>query len=275
MARINEALADLISSLDETFASGQFELGPHCQDAFSVFAQIPGIGAELINRELSRLVSRPPTMGDWRPGEVIVHADPRYTLSMVLRERARPFIHSSPAYELQAIISPLKTAIHYTYWRFPEGYRNDTFDPDLRLIEVSTGALNQGEVARIGPEQVFDLAVNQPVALLRLTSAPVNQLEWLFSREGLRAWKASDARLRDTQARIAALSLGRLATRACLEPLVALTAHPHHAVRWTAVQGIGRLSRAIAIEHLKVAATDRHPHVRQAAARALERIESE
>ena len=68
----------------------------------------------------------------------------------------------------------------------------------------------------------------------------------------------------------AAPMLRGLANQSSLEPLEQLSSHPHHAVRWAAIQNIGRLSRRAAMPKLEQAVNDPHPHVRRAATNMLQ-----
>ena len=65
---------------------------------------------------------------------------------------------------------------------------------------------------------------------------------------------------------------GKFAHQSSLEPLKLLTGHPHHAVRWAAIQNLGRLSRAEALAALEAASHDPHPHIQRAARKTLGQV---
>ncbi len=58
-------------------------------------------------------------------------------------------------------------------------------------------------------------------------------------------------------------------------PLISsLADHPSHAVRWAVVQALGRLDPQAALQHLRQAVNDPHPHIRNAAQKTLARLEA-
>ena len=54
--------------------------------------------------------------------------------------------------------------------------------------------------------------------------------------------------------------------------LGAISEHPSHFVRWAAIQAVGRLDRARAVELLRRSLEDAHPHVRSMAAKVLAKV---
>lgn len=273
MSDIDARLLALVGKLNELYVSHSDEALLACREVFREFVAHPSVAADLVNRELAKLVESPAAIGSWRPWELIIHQEPRYQLSLLTRLVSRQFVHTTTAYEMLAPLFPMQASIPFTFWTLPPEYRNDVFDSEIRIRESENGLLRRGEVLCLRPGQVFDLAVRESACLLRFSSSPETELEWLFSRETNRAWRATDADMRDTQARVSALTLGRLAKRTSVDALLALAAHRNHAVRWTAIQSLGRVSRTAAVEQLeKTASSDPHPHLRKAAMNALAHI---
>ncbi|MGH6629313.1 MAG: HEAT repeat domain-containing protein, partial [Burkholderiales bacterium] len=122
-------------------------------------------------------------------------------------------------------------------------------------------------------QYAYDFQVPQPIPVLRFASASLRPMEWLFSKNTLQAWQANDADLSSTQLRVAAYVLGKLAHHSSVGPLRQLASHPHHAVRWAAIQNLGRLSRSEALLKIREAVNDPHPHVRRAAQKTLDQLE--
>ena len=233
-------------------------------------AAMDGSLSAWVNAELRRLVLDNSHAGDWHPNEVTLYRDDYFTLSLALFSTPRRYIHILPFY---AMYVPLCGPLTYDRYELPSNYRNDVFDPSLTLTPAGTHTAPECEVIRINSERYgYDLKVTQPSPILRLATSIVRPLEWLFSRTTLQAWQANDADLTFTQLRVAAHVLGRLAHQSSIGPLRRLTSHPHHAVRWAAIQNLGRLNRSEAIVKIRDAVHDTHPHVRRAAQRTLERL---
>ena len=229
-----------------------------------------GFATHWINTELARLGNEPGYKGDWRPNELVVHHGRGWSLSIRLIEEARSYIHSSAAL---AMCTPAGgESLRYDIYRLPEEYNNSVFDPALRLEPAGSGITAPGGVLLQFEQFAYDFHASRPVTVLSFATAPFQTLEWLFNRSTLHAWQANDSELACTQLRVAAYVLGRLAHQSSLEPLREMAAHPHHAVRWAAIQNLGRLSRRAVVPLLEQAVNDPHPHVRRAAAKTLQQL---
>jgi hypothetical protein len=227
--------------------------------------------AAWLNRELSALAKDPYYLGDWHAGEVVLQRASSWTLSIVLLDSPRRYIHALP---YLALYSPLGGRLEATRYRLPEAYGNDVFDPSLRLQREGQVGAAKGELLRIESDRfAYDFDIRQPVPILRLASATLLPLEWLFSKSTLQAWQANDADLRFTQLRVGAYVAGRLAHQSSIEALRRLSTHAHHAVRWAAIQSLGRLDRAEALARIRNALSDPHPHIRRAAQKTLDQLE--
>lgn len=227
-----------------------------------------GFAAEVMNLQLGELAANPVHLGDWRPNQVILYRAPAIALALTLLEAPRQYIHAAPFYALYAPIGEFP--LHYQRYRLPVNFRNEVFDPTMRLVADESGIVNPGEVLQLHSDQyAYDFVINQPQLVVKLTTSAFQTQEWLFNRGNLTAWQASDSELAATQLRVSAYTLGRLAHISSIEPLMAITDHTHHTVRWAAVQSLGRLSRSKAMEALEKAVRDPHPHVARAAAKTL------
>lgn len=230
-----------------------------------------GFLAGFINRELRRLMDTPSHMGDWRPNQAMIHRGRGYALALWQFEQPRRYIHSTPFYGMYA---PVGTeSLYYDIYKLPRDYRNDVFDPAIRLEPAGSGITAPGGILLLQSDQyVYDFRIAKPLTVLKFTTAAFHTMEWLFNRDSLHAWQANDSELISTQLRVAAYVLGRLAHQTSLEPLELLATHPHHAARWAAIQNLGRLNRTAAQEKLRKALDDPHPHVRNAAAKTLRQL---
>lgn len=224
-----------------------------------------------VDEELRRLIRSAYYLGDWQPRQLTLHRADHWSVSVALLDRPRQYVHTSP---YLAYFAPIgRQALAYDLYELPAVYRNDVFDPSVRLQRAGTGRAAPGELLSIQSQQyAYDFLIDEPVLVVKLQTAPYQPLEWLFNKETLYAWQANDSDVRATQMRVAAYLLGKMAHPSSAEPLELLTTHPHHAVRWAAIQNLGRLSRKQAIAKLNEALQDPHPHIRRAAQKTLQQL---
>lgn len=220
------------------------------------------------NAELQQLLADPCHFSDWRPNEWILHRGRNFSLAISVFDSPRRYVHALPFYALYAPLAGESLA--YDRYRMPSAYNNPVFDPSLKLEAAGNGVIAPGEMLALQTrEYAYDFLLPRPVVVVKLSTAPMLPLEWLFHKDSLQAWQANDADLSSTQLRVAADVLGKFAHQSSLEPLKLLTTHPHHAVRWTAIQNLGRLNRSEALAKLEVACNDPHPHIQRAARKTL------
>jgi hypothetical protein len=225
-----------------------------------------------INQQLKALLGNPIFDGDWAAKEVTLHRGNGWTLSLALLDSPRRYVHLLPTLSLYAPLGGASLIVER--YSVSNGYRNDVFDPSVRLEALGPITVPYGDVLHMDTEHIaYYLQVPRPLAVLRLETSPVRPLEWLFSRQTLQAWQANDADLSYTQLRVAAYVLGKIAHQSSIAPLRELAQHPHHAVRWAAIQNLGRLNRSEALVKIREAVNDPHPHVRRAAQKTLDRLE--
>lgn len=226
---------------------------------------------EMVNDSLRRLVWDNYHIGDWPPNQMMLHRGSGYALSISLFDTPRRYIHTTPFYGMYAAVSDVD--LQYDFYELPAAYNNSVFDPALQLQYGGSGRVTRGEVLQIRSDvYAYDFKVEEPLLVLKFTTAPFHTLEWLFNKDSLRPWQANDADLSSTQLRVAAYILGRLSHQSSLEPLKMLASHVNPTVRWAGIQNLGRLSRSDALVRLKTAVNDPHPHIRRAAQKTLDRL---
>jgi hypothetical protein len=242
----------------------------NCESALAELLQGRGI-EEWVNGDLRNLVANEQYLGDWRADEAVLYRDNNCVLSIALFESPRRYIHTLPFHGMYA---PISSELLYDVYRLPSTYRNEVFDPTLKLELSGHGQAPPRNILRLRSDQsAYDFKVPQPLLVLRFVTNPIRPLEWLFSKSSLQAWQANDADLSFTQLRVAAYVLGKIAHQSSIAPLRKLAEHPHHAVRWAAIQNLGRLNRSEALVKIRAAVSDPHPHVRRAAQKTLDRLE--
>lgn len=241
-----------------------------CESAFRELAD-SGIVVDQVNRQLQRCKQEPGYLGQWLRDELLLHRG-RFVVTVILQRAPRRFLHCLPRY---AMYAPLQSqSIRYDRFDLPPGFNREVFDPTVRLMPSGNHSLESGDVLLLDTDRhVYDLRHAEPVLMLAFLSSPIRSQEWLFSRDTLQAMQVNDADLSFTQLRVAADMLGKFAHQSSLPALKRLATHPHHAVRWAAIQNLGRVSRGEAIKALQAASDDPHPHVQRAARKTLERIQ--
>lgn len=259
-----------VETVSALFSRDDLESFRKCEGAFQELID-SNFEADLFNAELRSLLKDPAFRGDWRPMQLRIVSGRVFNLSISLIDASRRYIHSTP---FNAMFSPIGTEpLEYDQYSLPRGFSDDVFDPSLRLTYVSSGCVNPREIKFFdGSRFAYDFKINKPVLTVMFYTASFATLEWLFSKENLHAWQANDAEIGSTQLRVACNILGRLAHQSSLDPLLQMVKHPHHSVRWAAIQNIGRLNREEAIKALQEASRDPHPHVRAAARKSLQRL---
>lgn len=241
-----------------------------CEDAFRRLLQTHFAQA-WINRELSRLLADDKYLGNWLPHEVVLSRHEAFSISITLFDGPLRYIHALP---FLGFYAPLQSAVTIDVYSLPTAYRNDVFDPTLKLQLEKTVTVECAEAIKIESDRfAYDIKPVGPTPVLRFTTRALHPMEWLFSRTTLQAWQANDADLSFTQLRVAAYVLGKIAHHSSIDPLRMLASHPHHAVRWAAIQSLGRLNRSEALLKIREAVNDPHPHVRSAAQKTLDRLE--
>jgi hypothetical protein len=227
-----------------------------------------GMPHAALNEQLRRLVTQPSHMGDWRPNQAMLHRGRGYAVSVWRFDRPRRYIHTTPFHGMYAPLG--SESLHYDLYRLPPGYRNDLYDPSLRLEPAGSGITAPGGILLLQPDEyVYDFRIERPLPVLKFTTAAFDTLEWLFERDTLAPFQANDSELISTQLRVTAYVLGKLGDPSSTAPLDLLATHPHHAARWAGIQNLARLDRGAARRRLEQALDDPHPHLRNAAARAL------
>jgi hypothetical protein len=228
---------------------------------------------EVINEELGRMTKGDGDPDSWLANELVLHRGAGFALSLSIFETPQRYIHSLPYYAMYAAVGTVD--LFCNVYRFPDGYNNAVFDPALRLTPERVVRLAPGSIIALKSDTyAYDFSSKEATPLLKFMTTAIQPLEWLFTRSGMQAWQANDADLSFTQLRVAADVLGTFAHQSSLQPLKRLARHPHHAVRWAAIQNVARLSRTEAVALLAEAVNDRHPHVQRAAQKTLAKLQA-
>ncbi|HUR41515.1 MAG TPA: HEAT repeat domain-containing protein [Verrucomicrobiae bacterium] len=260
---------ELVEDIQSRYSALEAATFWDCESLFKKFLA-EGSPIRWLNGQLAGLLEFEVKQNEISEKQALMHQGDGWAISVATLEPARRFIHALPYY---AFYSPLAEELVVDRYRLPNGFRSDVFDPSVRIAHLDTLNIAKGDVLKLETNQyAYDFRLTKSLPILRFASRCVRPLEWLFSRSTLQAWQANDAELRLTQLRVAAHALGKIAHQSSIDPLKRLSAHPHHAVRWAAIQNLGRLSRSAALAKIKEAVNDPHPHVKRAAQKTLEQL---
>lgn len=271
MTASEDRLSSFVAETTRLFRPRQPESFWDCEPAFRSLLDGKFL-TEILNVQLRRLAADPYHRGPWLANELILHRGGGLVLALSQLAEQKRFIHGLPFHALYAPVS--EGGLAYDRYRLPAAYRNEVFDPALTLEPEDSGSVQTGDILRLNSDRyAYDFKLSRPALVLRFMTTAFGTQEWLFSRSDLRAWQANDADISFTQLRVAAYVLGKFAHQSSEVPLKLMAAHPHHAVRWAAIQNLGRLSRTAALALLREAVKDPHPHVQHAARKTLEQLE--
>lgn len=203
---------------------------------------------------------------------LLLASDDRFSLGLSIINRRPRYLnwHASHIW-YRAMGTNSATVRRYV---LPQGAANDVVDPSIELALTETRSFGPGDVmARDGRRDIidFDLEPSCPMVILRLQLALFGGLEWMFDRSTLRPVGASSLNPTHSHLTSLAYAASLLGDASSIEPLELALTHSNHAVRWAAVQAIGRLDRDAALKALGKLSQDSHPHVRRSATRMLER----
>lgn len=263
--------ADFVQEVQSQYSTIEARTFWACEPLLQRFLA-EGVAERWLNDQLARLANSGSDAIAWQAKEAQVHRGEGWVLSLAVLDTPRRFIHVAP---YLAFYAPLKGELTGDRYRLPVGFKNDVFDPNVRLEPPERLTVTSRNILRLDSTQfAYDFNITRPVPIVRFTSRYIQPMEWLFSKTTLQAWQANDADLHYTQLRVATQVLGKIAHQSSLEPLLKLSNHSHHAVRWAAIQNLGRINRTVALARVREAATDPHPHVKRAAEKTLQQLNS-
>jgi hypothetical protein len=207
----------------------------------------------------------------WEPDHILIAGDLAWQLRIGLYARASDFVYTLPFDLMVAVIDP--RGLRVARPSLPEGMVNEVFDPAIRLPTLRYETVPGGEVFVVdGSRELLDIQVERPVLVVKLNTSVRDALQWAFDRQTGSAVQAIAADPLDSELVSTLRALASMQRGASVEPVRALTCHRRHFVRWAAIQCLARLAPELAVDALRAAAVDSHPHIAQAAAHALSRL---
>jgi hypothetical protein len=148
----------------------------------------------------------------------------------------------------------------------------DVFDPGAMLESLGSMTMARGVVVRArANEDVIDLWPPGRRGLFLEVAGPTRgSVMGAYDPRTLRAIAPIAADKGDASLEYMAWTLAAMGDPRSARVVSELMEHPAHFVRWTAVRAAMELDEEVGMALLERASRDPHPHVRKAAARALE-----
>jgi hypothetical protein len=198
-----------------------------------------------------------------------------YALSIVIvsaRDSRSDRIRSGACHSLSLVAAGADLPV--MHYRQPEPEPNDVLRRDARLLPLGEILYRRGDVFRT--RAVEDINELRPLpskrsVVLTLSSKLIAGYAWNYDSGSLLpvgitsdlSWCRTNYALR---------VIGEIGDVDCLSAVTALTEHPNHFVRWSAIKCAVRLDFDRGLALLEKGANDAHPHVRSAAAATLRRF---
>ena len=240
-----------------------------CADVLRELAA-SGAVAIVLNRHLQEILSSPDADSVLWNGGVLLAGTSEWSLRCYRYYRKPSAIYTLPYVSLVTALSGRMPV--YNLYDLPADYVNAEFSCGLRLGPKKEARDSGNGIIRLdGRSHAIDPDFDHPVVVLRLDSAVIDDLQWRFDRNTLRAEHAISTREEDSQLVAIANVLGAMGDKHVVEALALLSQHPRHFVRWAAIINVGRISREAALDLVRLAITDTHPEIRTAAKLTLAR----
>jgi hypothetical protein len=246
----------------------------HFFDCRGLFESL--VGSDIISNQLNILLRKSVTEGGENEllisgNSILLYSSENISLSLTRVQKQPGYLYLHPSHIMGSVVGRGMLRVR-RYIVTPEA-DIDSFSPEHRLAPLDQFDVQQGAVfTRDGRKQAIDFEpINGSVMILRLLSRRLGNLEWSFERESLRAWNAM--LVDPTSSLLCSVMdvVGSLRTESSIEPLRRLTAHPHHVVRWRAVQTLASLSSREALPFIESMINDPHSQIRVAAHKTLSR----
>jgi hypothetical protein len=234
---------------------------------------------ELVNHELSLLAEDPAVVADGLRSETAFDVAQTADWTLSVRIMAPPataddLIWSSAEHLLFGIPAVRGAReLEFTRYEQPAPEPCEVLDPDRILLRRGRTTAGPGEVRllRAGKDVLQSTAgTAAPALILVLTSAPVMPFRWGYDVGSLRPVKIAASGGASWRLDYAVRLLAAARDKESVPVLTKLAGHEHHFVRWTAIRAVTALDPAAGTALIEeAAASDPHPHIRQAAGRAL------
>jgi hypothetical protein len=269
------ALHAFISAMDETFASGDEDAFWRCESFFRALCR-SSFEHELINYELRRMAEGGAYSSLGGTGlRLMITSRPRYSLFLVLSKPAdvADAVYSTmPEHRMLGVLGP--AALQLRLFKQPPGVRNEVFDPSAALLPNGDLALGPGDMATFvaGQDVIGARHCDAPTLTLLFASDVQQSVRWEYDTATLLPLRVIAAETAPARLQYTARLFTHLGGESTLPGLRRMLEHREHFVRWTALQSIVAIDPIEGAARVHDAVLDPHPHIRNAATRALAKL---
>ncbi len=246
-----------------------------CSDAFEALVA-SGFLRQVAHGFMQRMLAAPTdASGQWQMQHAVLMQHSSHALRAIWNVIDVPpdtTIPSHPSHCMLHTVGIEPTIIDM--YRLPAIDR-EVFETGAILEYSHQVVLAPGQTLEIdGEHWVADPQSGTCNCLISFNSAPLGSQVWSFDRVTKQSWAVSAASPEDTQIKETLGILRRFGLKEAAPTVERLCAHPHHDIRWEAIKTLGVLDAALALERLRQARSDAHPHVRASAARTLSTLQA-
>lgn len=245
-----------------------------CEAAFRDLLQSDFL-TQLTNHELAKFLDSSiyvPLMSF--SSQVILLEDEHFQLNVgFINRKTAPRTGRLQSLASNVMFSFAATPMQVAEYVQPEPFPCDIFRRDAVLTQKGTRTVGIGEIVKLrAGYDVLDFlpAAGATSIIVNFSSTKRIDFSWEYSADSLSpvrfvpgdpAWSRIDYAIQIMSA---------VGDPDDLPQLIALCKHPAHFVRWQAIKAVTRLDFDAGMRALEDAATDQHPHVRDAAKRTLQ-----
>jgi len=246
-----------------------------CSDAFEALMAsdfLTGIGHGFMQTMLDTPTH---TSGQWQLHQAVLVQHPSYALTVTWTLGDAPIEPTIASHAAHVMICTIGSRpILIDMYQLP-CVDLDVFEKGAALAFSHQVVLEPRQILELDGEQwVADAHPRGGTCIVTFASAALGNQVWSFDRDTKQSWAVSSSSQEFTQIKETLGILRRFKHAEAASTVERLCAHPNHDIRWEAIKTLGILDSARALERLRQATSDAHPHVRASAARTLSKIEA-
>ncbi|NEQ79293.1 MAG: HEAT repeat domain-containing protein [Moorea sp. SIO2I5] len=271
-------LSNFVVQLNQILVSSDPDTFWQCENFFHALLESRFL-EKLVLYELSNLASYSAYIpfGGLTDYDLAIVQAKEYTLAVRVLEPDTRLINrlsSSAEHSMVGVANfPTGSAGKFAYRSYtqPDQFATHVLDRTKKLVSNGVQTVEPGHIARFfaARDVYIMLPMQKPVILLILASATVASLYWEYDRETLRPIRAISASHNASRLQYTAYMLSEIGNQNSVAPLQDLMEHEDHFVRWAAVRAIMKIDFYDGLKMLDIVRHDPHPHVRNAASKAL------
>jgi hypothetical protein len=251
--------------ISDEYHKGFFSL----EEKFSELVYGSNLLSTVAKSQLEAIHQNPHFEADtWGPSDLVLAKGPCWELRIGLYKHSSDLLYSLPYHMLIAVVGV--NSLTVDVYKIQGDLKKSLFTHETRLSEPARAIYPPKSVLKVDSRtDVVDVIIDAPVLTVKLSSAIHDELQWAFRREDGRAFQPIVASPIDSNLVSMIEALGAMERSASAGILNKLTEHPQYFIRWAAMQALSRIAPDEAIVALARAAEDPHPHIRNAANKAL------